>query len=172
MGKVLVGLSISLDGFIAGPNDGPGNGLGDGGDRLFEWLFGGPEFVGPQDFIKPVTGSRHHTVGAPFFVLTHSMPDHSVGPGTEGTAVTDGIESALEQAQAVAGERVVAVGPADVAQQYLNAGLIDELHLNLVPCLLGGGVRLFDNLERQVDLDCFRVIESEGVTHLAYRVAG
>ena len=197
MGKVLVGLSVSLDGFIAGPNDGPGNGLGDGGGRLFEWLFGGPEFVGPGDFIKPVTGSRqvieemfetgavitgrrtfdiakgwggHHTLDAPFFVLTHSVPGHSVGPGTEGTAVTDGIESALEQAQAVAGERVVAVGAADVAQQFLNAGLVDELHLNLVPCLLGGGVRLFDNLERPLDLDCFRVIESEGVTHLAYRV--
>jgi len=118
--------------------------------------------VGPDDRFKPparsravveemfdcgaiITGRRtfdiaggwggHHPVGAPFFLLTHNPPGEWVGPGTDGTVVTDGIESALEQARAVAGDRAIAVGGADVAQQYLKAGLLDELHLNLVPVL-------------------------------------
>jgi len=198
MGNVVVGLTMSLDGFIAGPNDGPGNPLGDGGGRLFDWWSAGTERVGPDDRFKPparsrpvveemfrcgaiITGRRtfdiaggwggHHPVGAPFFLLTHDPPDRYVGPGTDGTVVTDGIESALQQARAVAGERDIAVGAADVAQQYLRAGLLDEIHVNLVPVLLGAGVRLFANLEdHQLDLECIRVVESDGVTHLRYRV--
>lgn len=198
MGNVVVGLSMSLDGFVAGPNDGPDNPLGDGGDRLFDWCSAGPERVGPDDRFKPparsrpvveemfecgaiITGRRtfdiangwggHHPVGAPFFLLTHEAPDQHVGPGTGGTVVTDGIESALEQARRVAGERDISVGAANVAQQYLKAGLLDEIHLNLVPIVLGGGIRLFDNLEdRQFDLECTRVVESDGVIHLRYRV--
>jgi dihydrofolate reductase len=136
MSKVVVGLSVSLDGFIAGPNDGPGNPLGDGGGRLFEWWTAGTERL-----------------------------------GTDGTVVTDGIESALEQARAVAGDRPIGVCAADVAQQYLNAGLLDEIHLSLVPVLLGGGVRLFDNIgDQKFGLECTRVVESDGVTHLSYRV--
>ncbi len=85
--------------------------------------------------------------------------------------VTGGIESALAQARAVAGERDIAVCAADVAQQYLRAGLLDEIHVDLVPVLLGGGVRLFANLEgRRFDLQCTRVVRSDGVTHLRYRV--
>ena len=198
MGKVVVGLSMSLDGYIAGPNDGPDNPLGDGGGRLFEWWTAGTERVGPDDRFKPparsravveemfgcgaiITGRRtfdiaggwggHHPVGAPFFVLTHHPPDRWVGPGTDGTVVTDGIESALEQAQAAAGGRPVAVQAADVAQQYLNAGLLDEINVDLVPVILGGGVPLFGSLEdRPVDLECTRVVESDGVTHLRFRV--
>src|ERR1022692_1671799 len=173
MGNVVVGLTMSLDGFIAGPNDGPGNPLGDGGDRLFDWWSAGTERLGPDDRFKPparsrlvveemfqcgaiITGRRtfdiangwggQHPVGAPFFLLTRDPPDQHVGPGTSGTVVTDGIESALEQARAIAGERTVAVGAANVAQQYLKAGLLDELHINLVPILLGDGVHLFANL--------------------------
>jgi dihydrofolate reductase len=198
MGNVVVGLTMSLDGFIAGANDGPGNPLGDGGGRLFDWWTAGTERVGPDDRFKPparsralvkemfdcgaiITGRRtfdiangwggHHPVGAPFFLLTHNPPDRYVGPGTDGTVVTDGIESALEQARAVAGERTIAVGAADVAQQYLKAGLLDEIHVNLVPILLGAGVRLFANLgDHLPDLECTRVVESDGVTHLSYRV--
>jgi dihydrofolate reductase len=198
MGSVITAASISLDGFIAGPNDGPGNPLGDGGRRLFEWMSAGRERVGPDDRFKPtqrsrpvlremfecgaiITGRRtfdiaggwggHHPLGAPFFLLTRAAPEQHVGPGSEGTVVSDGIESALEQARAVAGDANVAVGAADVAQQYLRAGLLDEIHLNVVPVLLGGGVRLFANLEdRPLDLECMRVIESDGVTHLSYRV--
>lgn len=197
MGSVVIGLSISLDGFIAGPNDGPGNPLGDGGEKLFEWMSAGPERLGPDERFRPpvrsqpifremfdcgaiITGRRtfdiaggwngRHTVGAPFFLLTHTEPDAHVGPGTEGTVVTDGIESALRQARAVAGEKKIAVGAADVAQQYLRAGLVEEIHLNVVPVLLGAGVALFANLEGQRHLECTRVIESDGVTHLSYRV--
>jgi dihydrofolate reductase len=199
MSKVVVGLSISLDGFIAGPNDGPGNPLGDGGGKLFEWWTAGTERMGPDDRFRPpersravveemwqggavITGRRtfdiangwggHHPAGVPFFVLTHNPPDRWVGPGTDGTVVTDGIESALEQARAVAGDRPIGVCAADVAQQYLRAGLLDEIHLSLVPVLLGGGVRLFGNIgDQKFDLECTRVIESDGVTHLSYRVA-
>ena len=197
MAKVVVDLSLSLDGFIAGPNDGPGNPLGDGGNRLFDWWTAGTERVGPDDRFRPPARSRavareafdcgaiivgrrwfeiangwggHHPAGAPFFLLSHDPPDQHVGPGTDGALVTDGIHSALEQARSVAGVRKIAVGAADVAQQYLNAGLVDEIHLNLVPVLLGDGVRLFANLEQQLDLQCTRVIESDGVTHLSYRV--
>jgi dihydrofolate reductase len=114
---------------------------------------------------------EHHPVGAPFFLLTHNPPDQNVGPGTEGTVVADGIESALDQARAVAGDRNIAVCAANVAQQYLRAGLLDEIHLNLVPLLLGDGIHLFANLEdSQFLLECTRVIESDGVTHLRYRV--
>jgi dihydrofolate reductase len=198
MGYVVVALSMSLDGFIAGPNEGPGNPLGDGGRGLFTWWSAGSERVGPDDRFKPpsrsrgvveemfewgafITGRRtfdiaggwggHHPVGAPFFLLTHEPPERHVGPGTGGTVVTGGIESALEQARAVAGERTIAVGAADVAQQYLKAELLDEIHIHLVPMLLGEGVRLFDNLEgHRFDLECTRVVESDGVTHLRYRV--
>ncbi len=198
MGKVVIGQSMSLDGFIAGPNDGPHNPLGDGGARLFEWWSAGTVRVGPDDRFKPaersravaeeafsvgaiITGRRtfdiadgwggHHPLGAPFFLLTHNPPDRHVGPGTGGTVVTDGIESALEQARAVAGERNIAVGAADVAQQYLKAGLVDEINVDLVPIILGGGVSLFANLEgHQIDLECTRVVESDHVTHVRYRV--
>jgi dihydrofolate reductase len=202
MSKVVVGLSMSLDGFIAGPNDGPANPLGDGGGKLFEWWTAGTEPMGGDDRFRPparsravvgelfdvgaiITGRRtfdiargwggHHPVGVPFFLLTHNPPDQWVGPGTGGTVVTDGIESALEQARAVAGDRAVGVGAADVAQQYLKAGLLDEIHLNVVPVLLGGGVSMFGNLAgnehgRQFGLECTRVVESDGVTHLSYRV--
>jgi dihydrofolate reductase len=198
MGKVVVGLSMSLDGFIAGPHDGPDNPLGDGGGRLFDWWTAGTVRLGPDDRFRPpgrsrevveemfacgaiITGRRtfdiaggwggHHPLGAPFFLLTHTPPKRHVGPGTDGTVVTDGIESALEQARAVAGGRDIAVCAADVAGQYLRAGLLDEIHIELVPVLLGGGVRLFANLEeRHVDLECTRVVPSDGVTHLRYRV--
>ncbi len=198
MGNLVIDISISLDGFVAGPNDGPGNPLGDGGMRLFDWWTAGTERIGPDDRFRPpprsrdvvremfacgalITGRRtfeiargwggHHPVGAPFFLLTHEPPDRYVGPGTEGIVVTDGIESALRQARAVAGDRAIGIASADVAGQYLKAGLLDEIHLNIVPVLLGGGVRLFANLEgHPFDLECTRVVESDGVTHLRYRV--
>jgi dihydrofolate reductase len=198
MGNVVVDLSVSVDGFIAGPHDGPDNPLGDGGSRLFDWWSAGTERIGPDDRFKPparsaavaremfdygavIIGRRtfdiargwggHHVLGCPFFVLTHTPPDQWVGPGTGGTVVTDGIESALEQARDVAGDRVISVGAADVAQQYLRAGLLDELRLSVAPVLLGDGVRLFDNLDgHQFDLESTLALESDGVTHLRYRV--
>lgn len=198
MGKVVVSLSMSLDGCIAGPNDEPGNPLGDGGSRLFEWWSAGTERFVPDERFKPparsravamemfgcgaiITGRRtfdiadgwggHHPLGAPFFVLTHRPVGRHVGPGTDGTLVVGGIEQALTLARTVAGDRDIAVGAADVARQFLCAGMLDEIHIDLVPVVLGEGVRLFDHLEgRRFDLECTRVVESDGVTHLRYRV--
>ncbi len=198
MGKVIAGLSMSLDGFIAGPNDGPGNPLGDGGGRLFDWWTAGTERLGSDDRFRPparsrgvveemfragaiITGRRtfdiargwggHHPVGAPFFLLTHNPPDKWVGPGTGGTVITGGIDAALDQAQAAAGDRDIGVCGANVARQYLTAGLLDEIHIDLVPVLLGSGIHLFANLGgRQCGVQQTRVVESDGVTHLSYRV--
>jgi dihydrofolate reductase len=198
MGDVVVGLTMSLDGFIAGPNDGPDNPLGDGGTKIFDWWTAGTERLGPDDrFVPParsravveemfqcgaiITGRRtfdiangwggHHPLGAPFFLLTHRPVDHFVGPGTDGTVVTDGIHSALDQARTVAGDRPIAVGAADVAQQYLKAGLVDEIHIDLVPVVMSGGISLFAHLQgHEPRLECTRVVESDGVTHLRYRV--
>jgi dihydrofolate reductase len=111
----------------------------------------------------------HH----PVFILTHHPREPVTKEGgTTFTFVTDGIESALEQARAAAGDKDVAVGGgADVAQQYLKAGLLDELQIHIVPVLLGGGVRLFDNLDPDdVELEVTGVIESPAVTHVRYRV--
>ena len=197
MGKVIVGLSISLDGFIAGANDGPQNPLGDGGERLFTWMSSGPEanrmnawFV-PPDASKPVVeewyrdggaivsgrrtfdiagGWRHgHPLDVPIFVVTHQPP--SEGESSPRVSfVTDGIERALDLAQDAAGDRVVSVCAANVAQQVLRLGRLDEIELSVAPCLLGSGVRLFDDLRSPVPLETTAVIESEGVTHLRYRV--
>jgi len=131
MGKVVTELSMSLDGFVAGPNDGPERPLGDGGERLVQW-------------------SKE---GSPF------------------TFVTDGVESAIRQAKQAAGDKHVAVSSANIMQQCLKAGLLDEIHIDLVPVLLGAGVRLFDDLgAAPIALERTRVIEAPGVTHLFFRV--
>jgi dihydrofolate reductase len=196
-GPVVVGLSISVVGFIAGPNDGPDNPLGDGGRALFEWWTAGDERLGPDDRFRPPAASREvvaemfscgavitgrrtfdiaggwggqHPLGAPFFVLTHRPVEAHVGPGTTGTVVPGGVREALALAREVAGDRPVAVGAADVARQFLAAGLVDEIHLDLVPVLLGGGVRLFGPSPRPVALSLTRLVPSTGVTHLRYEV--
>ena len=202
MGKVAMGLSISLDGFIAGPNDGPERPLGEGGERLFAWYSGGEtEYrlpgtemvfeVSPQsaELLREtrrttgalVTGRRTFDItggwggspplGVPTFVVTHTIPREWVYEGSPFTFVTDGVESAVEQAKAVAGEKDVAVGAASIVQQCIRAGLLDEIHLDLVPVLLGGGVRLFDHLGTgPIELESTRVVEGAGVTHLTFRV--
>jgi dihydrofolate reductase len=202
MGKVAVGLSMSLDGFIAGPNDDPGQPLGEGGERLFAWYSGGKtEYrlpgtemvfsVSPQsaELLREahgamgafVTGRRTFDItngwggspplGVPAFVVTHTVPQEWVYEGSPFTFVTDGVESAVERAKAVAGDKDVAVGAASIAQQCLQAGLLDEIHIDLVPVLLGDGVRLFDHLGTgPIELQRTRVIEAPDVTHLTFRV--
>lgn len=202
MGKVATGLTMSLDGFIAGPNDGPEQPLGEGGMRLFDWYSSGD-----TDYEMPGTGmvfrvspasadllrEAHGTMGAlvtgrrtfdiangwggspplgmPSFVVTHSVPQEWVYEGSPFTFVTDGVESAIEQARAVAGDKTVAVGAASLAQQCLKLGLLDEIQIHLVPVLLGKGVRLFDHLGGEtIELESTRVIETPGVTHLTFRV--
>ena len=202
MGKVATGLTMSLDGFIAGPNDGPENPLGEGGMRLFDWYSSGDtdyEMPGTEMVFRVspasvellreafgtmgafVTGRRTFDIanggggrpplGVSTFVVTHAVPRDWVYEGSPFTFVTDGVESAIEQARAVAGDRDVSVGAASIAQQCIRAGLLDEVHINLVPVLLGEGVRLFEHLgDGQVELERTRVIEAPGVTHLTFRL--
>ena len=202
MGKVTTGLSMSLDGFIAGPNDGRERPLGEGGDLLFAWYSSGDTEYGlpgtemvfrvsPQsaELLREahtkmgafVTGRRTFDItngwggspplGVPTFVLTHTVPQEWVYDGSPFTFVTDGVESAVEQARAVAGKKDVAVGAASIVQQCLKAGLLDEIHVDLVPVLLGGGVRLFDHLGTgPIELERTEVVEAPDVTHLTFRV--
>ena len=202
MGKVAMGLTMSLDGFIAGPNDGPGQPLGEGGMRLFDWYSSGDvdyKMPGTEMVFKvspasvdllreahatmgaSVTGRRTFDIangwggrpplGVPTFVVTHTVPQEWVYEGTPYTFVTDGVESAIEQAKAVAGDKTVAVGAASLAQQCLKLGLLDEIQIHLVPVLLGAGVRLFNHLGGEpIELESTRVIETPGVTHLTFRV--
>jgi dihydrofolate reductase len=202
MGKVSVGLTMSLDGFIAGPNDGPERPLGEGGVRLFEWFSSGDtEYSMPgtemvfrissqsaellteveKSMGAFVTGRRTFDItngwggnpplGVPTFVVTHSVPQEWVYEGSPYTFVTDGVESAVEHAKIVAGDKGVAVGAASIVQQCIKAGLLDEVTVNLVPVLLGDGVRLFDHLgPAPIELESTGVIEGSGVTHLSFRV--
>jgi dihydrofolate reductase len=109
-------------------------------------------------------------LGVPTFVVTHTVPQEWVYEGSPFTFVTDGVESTVEQAKALAGDKDVAVG-ASIAQQCIRAGLLDEIHIDLVPLLLGSGVRLFEHLGTEpIELESTRVIEAPGVTHLTFRV--
>lgn len=182
MGNVLLDMAISLDGFIAGPNN------SDAG--LYNWYFAPapPSAVVIDELVKTIGaiimgrntyGSGDEADGfaddpytAARFVLTHNPPQ-KIAKGAESfTFVTEGIESALRQAQESAGEKVIAIGGgANVAQQYLRAGLVDEIQLHLIPKLLGDGLRLFEHHAiGEIALERTRVIESVGVTHLKYRV--
>ena len=213
MGQVLAEISMSLDGYVAGPNPSLDDPLGAGGERLHEWVvateawrerhgMAGGE-TGPENEIiadaidragATVMGRRMFSGGEgpweadpkadgwwgeeppfhhPVFVLTH----HAREPlpkqgGTTFTFVTEGIESALDQAREAAGDKDVSIGGgAEAIQQSLKASLVDELQIHLVPVLLGGGVRLFDGLgPGNVELETTRVMESPAVTHLRFRV--
>ena len=213
MPRLTFDITMSLDGFIAGPNQTLEQPLGEGGERLHEWVYGLASWREPhgleggtvnadsevvEESVKAqgavIMGRRMFSSGAgpweddpkadgwwgddppfhvPVFVLTHHARETvKKQGGTSFIFVTDGIEAALEQARAAAGDKNVSVaGGADVAQQYLRAGLLDELQIHVTPLLLGGGVRLFDELgTKPARLEVTRVIESPTVTHLKYRV--
>ena len=109
--------------------------------------------------------------GGPHFVVTHTVPQEWVKEGSPFTFVTDGVESAVEKAKQAAGDRNVDVISANIVQQCIKAGLLDEIQIDLVPILLGGGVRLFDHLGTEpIELERTRVVEAPGVTHLIYRI--
>jgi dihydrofolate reductase len=209
MSKVKVSMAVSLDGFAAGPNQSLENPLGEGGERLHEWMFGleifrrthGEEggevnastrivedliegvgaFVmgrsmfggGPGDWDESWRGwwGEDPPYHAPVFVLTnHARDPLPMQGGTTFYFVTDGIQTALEQARAAAEERDVSIaGGASVVQQYLAAGLIDELTLSVAPMLLGGGTRFFAD-GAAAELEQIAAVEAPGVTHLRYRV--
>jgi dihydrofolate reductase len=188
---------MSLDGFVAGPNEGPDNPMGDGGYRLHEWFLPGADAdhkdAGRLEGINGqvlgelmatgavVTGRRtfemadgwggdHHD-GVPIFVFTRREPDSEAAPWPLVTYATD-VSAAMTQAKQAAGGKNVLVHGAGTAQLALAAGVLDELEVHLIPVLLGQGRRLFDHLDPEhVELDRTRVLEGEdGVTHVHYRV--
>jgi dihydrofolate reductase len=194
MGKVTAGFTMSLDGFIAGPGDDVGRLFtwyysGDtdfpvmGTDMVFkisgasaellqkEWSNIGAIVTGRRDFDVSGAWGGNPPLSVPTFIVTHRVPQEWVKEGSPFTFVTDGVESAIAQAREAAGDKNVAIGGSTIVQQCLRAGLLDEIHIDLAPILLGDGIRLFNNLDAApIDLEITRVIEGTGVTHITYRV--
>jgi dihydrofolate reductase len=191
MSTVISGISMSLDGFITGPTVTREQQLGKGGEVLHKWL----DQPDPRD--TELLAGMHEGIGsilmgrlsydlaegdggwgdggpagpAPCFVLTHNPPaPETVRAPSVFTFVTDGIHSAVEQAKAAAGDKVVGVHGASAAQQCLAAGLMDEIQIHLAPVLLGSGTRLFEHLGGQVQLERLEVIDTPNATHLRFRV--
>lgn len=198
MSATVLFMSMSLDGFVAGPNESVDNGLGDGGDRLHEWIFAGPPtghggvpgrpegvdgevmdeamatgaVVAGRGTFEPAKGwgGDHHD-GVPIFILDR----HKSGVDPQWPLVTylSDVETAMARAKEGAGDRDVLVHGATVAQLALAAGVLDEIQIHLVPVLLGEGRRLFEHLGTDhIELEPVSVREGAGVTHLRYRVAG
>lgn len=198
MSATVLYMSMSLDGFVAGPNEGPDNGLGDGGHRLHEWVLTGAdaddkgvpplrragvngqvvdEFMATGAVVcgrgtfEPAGGwgGDHHD-GVPIFVLTRHKPDNGTGQWPLVSYVSD-VRTAMSEAKQAAGDKDVLVHGAGTAQLALAGGVLDELEIHLIPVLLGRGRRLFDQLgPEHHELERTRVLEGDGVTHIHYRV--
>jgi dihydrofolate reductase len=199
MSSTVLYMSMSLDGFIAGPNEGPDNGLGDGGDRLHAWVFPGVEggdfeaavgrlqgvnrqiydefmstgaVVAGRGTFEPAGGwgGDHHD-GVPIFILSRN-PAPAWVDGCPAVHYVSDLEAAMRDARSAAGDKNVLVHGASIAQRALTAGLLDELEIHLIPVLMGDGRRLFEHLGIEPrELERIRVLEGEdGVTHLRYRV--
>ena len=196
MGTIGAGFSMSLDGFIAGPNDDV--------QRLFAWMFSGDTdmkvSIGDEEMdlklseqsaeqyeektqgVGAIVSGRRmfdvagawggkHPMNVPVVVVTHTIPQEWPNDGSPFTFVTDGVESALEKAREIAGDKTIGVGGADMTRQCLKLGLLDEIQIDLVPVLLGQGVRLFEHLGVEpIELERTGVTEAPGVTHLSFRV--
>ena len=194
--KVVAQITMSLDGYVAGPDDGPGKGLGEGGERLHYWVFGGPWRYGEEpsasatgadkDILDDglsrtgaVIGGRRTYDAAeawggknpwamPFFILTHRTDDQ---PDGGGFTFVSGLDAALEQARAAAGGKDIGImGGADTIRQALAAGVVDELIVTVAPVVLGAGKRLFGSFDRSLALEQQGVAQSPWATHLRYRV--
>jgi dihydrofolate reductase len=212
MARLRLNITMSLDGYVAGPNQSVEHPLGEGGERLHEWALALRTFremhgmeggaTGPDDEVaaemfrnvgahimgRNMFGGGHGPWGedpwrgwwgddppyhAPVFVLTHHAREPlEMQGGTTFHFVTDGIEAALERARDAAGGKDISLGGgADAVQQYIRAGLVDEMDIHVVPLLLGGGARLFDDTGgRQTAYECVRAITSPGVSHYKYRL--
>jgi dihydrofolate reductase len=196
MAKVAAGITTSVDGYITGPNDGPERGLGEGGERLHYWVFGGPwTYANPgrgeptgadKEFLDDemarmgaVVGGRRTFEAAdrwggtnpwpvPFFVMTHRPQDE---PPDAGFTFVDGLDSASAQARSAAGDKDVHVmGGADTIRQALRAGYVDELSVSIAPVVLGAGKRLFEGFDTSLNLEVIRTFSSPLATHVKYRV--
>jgi dihydrofolate reductase len=196
MTKVSAAITVSVDGYITGPDDGPGKGLGEGGERLHYWVFGGPWSYDEEPHGEPtgadaewlrhamgrlgaVVGGRwtyeaarhwgdENPWGLPFFIVTHRPEEEP--PGGAFTFVS-GVEEAVERARNAAGDKDVnLMGGADVIRQALDAGLVDELTMIIAPVVLGGGKRLFEGFTRSVELEHLGVRQSQYATFIDYAV--
>ena len=197
MSAIVLYMSMSLDGFVAGPNESPDNGLGDGGKRLHEWIFAGPPtgqggvpgrpsgvngevmdalastgaVVAGRGTAEPADywGGDHHD-GVPIFILSRHKSEADAAQWPLVTYVGD-VETAMARAKEAAGAKDVLVHGVGTAQLALAAGVLDEIQIHLIPVLLGEGRRLFEHLGAEhIELDPVRVIDAPGVTHLRYRV--
>jgi dihydrofolate reductase len=193
---VAAGITTSLDGYVAGPNDGPGLGLGERGERLHYWVFGGPwsyeeeprgEATGAdKEFlyqgiarVGAIVGGRgtfdaaegwggSNPFGAPFFIVTHRPEDE---PADSGFTFVDGLDEAITRAKEAAGDKdVFVMGGADVIRQALRAGHVEELSISIAPVVLGGGKRLFEGFEQDLTLEHVGLLQSPFATHITYRV--
>jgi dihydrofolate reductase len=198
MTKVVAGITTSLDGYITGPNDGPGNGLGDGGERLHYWVFGGPWqyadeargeptgedaawFGNVTSRIGAVVGGRGTYEAArhwgdqnpwalPFFIVTHRPEEQ---PGGDAFTFVSGVEAAVERARAAAGGKDVNImGGAEIIRQALAAGIVDELTIIIAPVVMGAGKLLFDGFSQSLELEHLGVRQSPFATYIEYRVTG
>jgi dihydrofolate reductase len=198
MTKVLSGITLSVDGYVAGPNDVPGKGLGEGGERLHYWVFGGPwtydaepegDATGEDaDWLKHAMSKLGAVVGGrwtyeaadhwggenpwdlPFFIVTHRPEEE---PADKGFTFVSGVREAVEQAREAAGDKDVHVmGGADVIRQALEAELVDELTIIVAPVVLGGGKRLFEGFSKSLELEHLGVRQSSFATFIDYNVRG
>ena len=190
-GRVVLVISVSVDGFVAADNVRLEAPMGDGGDRLHRWLMDAEDPRNREILTRGIgglgaviTGRRNYEMSVPWwradgptgavrvpvFVLSHSQPDQTPQNGVY--TFVDGIDRILAAAKAAAGDKVISVmGGADVAQQFLRAGLIDQIQLHVVPVLLGSGMRLFERTGSEpVELDVIEVIPTSAATHVRYRV--
>jgi dihydrofolate reductase len=196
MSKVIAGITTSVDGYVAGPDDGPGKGLGEGGERLHYWVFGRPwtydaqptgeTLPDDQGWMGEAMGGLGAIVGGrgtyeaadrwgdknpwslPFFIVTHRPEEQPTG--NQFTFVS-GVPDAVEQAKAAAGDKDVHImGGADVIRQALAAGLVDELTIIVAPLILGGGKRLFEGFGHDIELEHLGVRQSKYATFVDYRV--
>jgi dihydrofolate reductase len=196
MAKVIAAITTSVDGYIAGPDDGPGKGLGEGGERLHYWVFGGPWSYGDEtrpgatgedaEYLEEVTSRIGAVVGGrwtyeaarhwgdqnpselPFFIVTH-RPEEEPESG-EFTFVS-GVDAAVQRAMESAdGKDVHVMGGAEVIRQALALGLVDELTIIIAPVILGGGKRLFDGFSESLELEQLGVRQSQFATFIDYRV--
>lgn len=202
MSTVTAGITTSVDGYVVGPDDRPGQGLGTGGERLHYWVFGGPWSYADEAAGKPlgeptgedkawldeafarlgaVVGGRstyeaaghwgdENPWGLPFFIVTHRVDEQPEG---DAFVFVDGVEEAVERAKQAAGDKDVNVmGGGDVIRQALAAGLVDELTIIVAPVILGGGKRLFEGFDRDLELEHLGVRQSPFATFIDYRVKG
>jgi dihydrofolate reductase len=196
MAKAIASITVSVDGYITAPDDGPGQGLGVGGERLHYWVFGGPWHYGDEARPAPAkddaawfgalqarlgaaVGGRgtyeaarawggRNPMGAPFFIVTHRPSEE---PAESGFTFVEGVPEAIERALAAAeGKDIQVMGGADVIRQALAAGLVDELIIVIAPLILGAGKRLFDGFSQSLELDQLGVRQSQFATFIEYGV--